>query len=330
MLFPGESRLLQVGLLKVVGTTLENKFILSMSFSNVHAIAVLSNGEALGIGENRRGALGTGTSRDCSTLTLVRTTEKIVAAFAGTDFTLFLTDKNLLLSSGLTGSGSPAASQIQATKLSGCRNTVAIITPEHRLVLWPDFHKAEESKALTLPAKPKSISCGVGFAAVLLENQLLLRIDSNGKSSTLYVKTTLYSGGAYFVAASASDTYIIAIDMESRAWIFGEFNGFSQKTLSSIASFESVKSVFAFPRYAIGVTEEYKAVGIGQLPAGLASSNEELVRRSQKILPDVRINYVAGNDHELVVLPIRLTYEEALSAADDFIPFDTISELRIE
>jgi hypothetical protein len=212
-------------------------------------------------------------------------------------------------------------------QLFGCKETVAIVDAKGRLGLWWDFHKIGDFRNLDVPGTPIAIACGSRFVAVILKSQVLLRIDSDGKSSILCAKKARFSGGAQFVAVSASEGYIIAVDIESRAWILGEFNGFPQATLESTPVFESVRTVFAFPHYAIGITKEFKAFGIGRLP----STNGEFVfvKFAEPRWPEQQTNYVAGNDRELLAIPRLLTYQEALNLADEFIVRNTRERFEV-
>jgi hypothetical protein len=315
--------------LETSGASLNHKQIQSLSFSDHHALAVLSTGEVLAIGHNDSGALGIGTTNDASILTLVRIRSKIISAFAGTGFSLFLTDTHSVLSSGLNGPLFPIESEIKATKLTGFRSTVAVITPDNRLCFWPDFHNFDESNSHDLPSLPKTISCGDKFAVVLLDSQVLIRFDWGWRSSVLYVPKMVFTGGAQFVAVSASDSYVLAIDGDHRGWIFGEFNGFPQKTIESTPVFESVRQAFAFPNYAVGITAELTLLGIGRLPESIRNSAREFEKVAYPLIPQ-RTNYVAGNEKEFVALPPRYTYERALQIADEELPDKADVEIEIE
>jgi alpha-tubulin suppressor-like RCC1 family protein len=304
--------------LPVSGTNLTNKRIAAFSFSDNHAVAVLSNGESLAIGLNSTAQLGIGTSDNATVLTRVNTNEQIVAAVACAGFSLFLTDRNVVLSSGLSGALSPVELPIQATKLSGYKNSVAIITPDRNIVFWPDFHNRGGSHSPALLADPKTVACGDQFVAVLLENNLLFRVESDGQSRVLSVRKTVLTGGSRFVAVSASSTYAIAIDEDGSAWIFGEFNRFPQKTLSSIPVFESVIDVFALPQYAVGVSRTFMAMGIGKRPETIRDETDSDYV-AQVIVQGAATNYVAGNEKDLIVLPVHSTYEQSLQLADQFI-----------
>jgi hypothetical protein len=157
------------------------KGITSFSFSNTHALVILSNGQVATIGSNSHGELGNGVSDRASVLTLVRGQTNITTGLVGTDFTLFLTSDNLLLYSGVNRAASPVASSFRATERAGCRNTVSIVTPDVR-VLRGHFHVRDRSLLPAPRGKLKSLSCGDGFVAVLLERKLLLRIDSDGRN----------------------------------------------------------------------------------------------------------------------------------------------------
>jgi hypothetical protein len=326
MLFRGV-RLLSYDSLAVSGTTFQSNRIVSFSFSELHAVAVLANGEAVAIGSNSRGQLGTGLSADAAVLTLVRCPDKITSAFAGTDFTLFLTDSGAVLSAGLGGALCPVPCDVRAAQLAGCRQTVAAVTPDGRLLLWPDFRSpAPQSPALL--ARPRSVSCGVNFAAVLLENGLLVRADADGRTAILSARRGLPV--AKFTAMRASDTYIAAVAEGGAAWLFGDFNGYAARVIAAEPIFESAIDVFAFPHYAIGITPGFEVFGVGRLPPVGQEEEGVFAKSATRILSGALTAYVAGNDREFVGLPLYFDHETARKIADVFVPAAVGAFLPVE
>jgi alpha-tubulin suppressor-like RCC1 family protein len=82
-MFAANDRLIRFHALPISGTNAERKRITAICFSENHAVALLSSGEALAIGDNANGKLGTGSANKAIIFTLVQTRESIVDIVVG-------------------------------------------------------------------------------------------------------------------------------------------------------------------------------------------------------------------------------------------------------
>jgi hypothetical protein len=309
MFTPGE-RYLRLDALSVTGTDTRGKRITAISFSENHAVALLSTGEALAIGDNTNGKLGIGDSPNATSFTLIQTSAPLVGVAAGSDFSLLLTASHLTLGCRLEpGHFDPIPLPIPClVEIKAFRCSVVGITVESEVIFWQNFHEFADFRRYQLFTKPQTVACGGNFAAALLENGILARLGA-GDPEYLYVASRVGAGGESFVAMSASEGYIIAIDRAKRAWIFGAFNGFAQRYLAEVPVFEDVTFVFAGPEYACGITSSFEGVGIGKLPG---EGGRRLLNRAAKLpFEGMALGIVSGNENEIVAVPLFYTKEIA-------------------
>jgi hypothetical protein len=290
--------------LNITGCDTNEARIATLSYSRGHAVAVLSNGDVAATGDNSSCQLGTGSQGNSAGFSRVLIREKSVAAAAGADFTLVIGESGALFSCGIERQTVQPSlvRNVLAAKLSVYKNTVAILAPDNSLKFWPHFHKLEAVHSPTLFTTPIEVACGDGFVAVLLENGLLVNV-SEKLAIPLIVPSLALQGGERFTAVSAAENYIIAIDEARRAWIFGDFCGFSPRYLATTPVFRNVLHVFAFPTYACAIDAGHRAHIVGRAPANLAKIGFAKQSKRIEAVTD-EVGFAAGNDDELVLLPM--------------------------
>jgi hypothetical protein len=311
--------------LPILGTDPTGKRITAISFSQTHAVVLLSSGEVLAIGDNSNSQLGIGTPDRAPTLTLVQASEPVIDIAAGSDFSLLLTSNHSLLGCGLErGAHRPTAIPgLALTKIAAFRRTVAAITADNRVILWPDFHDQSKSETHTLVTTPKTLACGNGFTAVLLTNGLLASINEKG-ISLKYVASHVADGGERFIAVSASDSYIVAIDRSKRAWVFGVIDGFAKMAGRTMPLFEDVTFVFAAQNYVCAITSGFEGIAVGRLPSG-----DVLSKPTHLSFGQLALEALAGNNEEIVGIPLFYTHELLMEQVEAYLPERLIAEMPI-
>ena len=312
--------ILQLDRLTVTGLDTSGQYLMSIAVGKDHGQCLLSGGFGIAFGNNENGKLGIGVAKDTKVPELVRSTEKFVDVACGRDFSIWVSQTNHVFSCGVPKSLVPTEMQnVTAVACSAYNNSAAVIDCDGNVVFWPDFHDAGGVIKPKLLTKAKSISCGNGFVAVLLANNILMKVTET-ESACLYVTSRVLIGGERFIRMSACESYIIAIDQWNKGWIFGEFNGFSKELLASEPVFTNVSAVWAMPNYCCAMNQNFVLFGMGKIPAGVAADEPVFAKMETHIDLGNAVGSVAGNEHELYGIPIHFTREMIQKQADFFIP----------
>ena len=314
------SAILQLDRLKVTGLDTTGQYLMSLAVGKNHGQCLLSGGAGLAFGRNDNGKLGIGSDKSTTTPELVRSTEKFIDVACGSDFSLWISESKAVFSCGVPKSLVPTIlPNFTGVACSAYNNSAAIIDCNGNVVFWPDFHNTAHVVQPKLLTQAKSISCGNGFVAVLLTNNILMKVTEDD-CVCLYVTSRVLIGGERFVRISACESYIVAIDQWNKGWIFGEFNGFSKEYLACEPVFTHVSAVWAMPNYCCAMNQSFVLYGIGKIPASVATDGVTFAKMETHIDLGNAVGSVAGNENELYGIPIHFTREMIQKQADFFIP----------
>jgi hypothetical protein len=329
-MFGNEGVLLDLGRMKISGLRTEGKHVVAMSMSEDHAVTLMSSGESFAVGSNKMGKLGIGVDLESSSGHLVHLSHQIASVACGSFFTLWVTVDNRVFVSGIAGALVPLEMlNVQATKCSAHGKSVALITKEGNVMFWPKFREQDKFETPRLLTKAASVSIADGRLVVLLENQILMALTTEGSSSVLYAVPRAFQGGERFLSASAAGTYTIAVDLGHRAWIFGAFLDFPESYLANNPAFESVIDVFAFPDFCCGITTDYNLVVLGRVPAIFDDRVRIFAKRPMPIDLGSSVSYVCGNGKDIVCLPLVFSREMALRQLESYVPNSIVSGMPV-
>lgn len=302
--------------------TPESEFILSQgSASNNHIVLLYSDGSSISLGANSKGQLGIGSTSDINQFNPVSSDEKFNYVSCGEDFTLWISKSGLLYAAGVNNYNKPTSlNGIHAIQCSAYKNVASVITENKTVLFWPDFHKFDQYKEYTLINPAKEISCGVDFVSVLLENQTLFRIYSNGNVEPIIVQTSPESTNDRFIQASSCESYTVAIDFNSNLWLIGQVGRLkSSQSLPPLCT--DVANVFALPQSIVTVLSNRVTMVLGENKDGQLATGD---KHSIYEFAFTKLNYpvlsVIGNERMSIYLSRPITKSFVKRDQSEFTP----------
>ena len=303
--------------LDVKGLDIDDKQITKIACSSDHVQCILSSGEAFAFGNNLNGKLGTGTKNTTEKPEIVRCMDKLVDVACGSNFTVWISEAHEVYSCGIPSALIPVKlNGKSAISCAAYGDSLALIDTEGGVTFWSNFADINNPVNPPLIGKAKSISCGNQFVAVLFDNGLLAKI-THDKCEYLCVKSHIMEGGETFISMSACADYIIAIDYWKRAYIFGDFNGYSAQYLQNEPVFCNADRVWAMPGYCCARTSDMEILGIGKIPS---PGGSRLIRVSKELSFSTGIGEIVGNEGKLFCLEILFDRETLTKSVKHFVP----------
>lgn len=310
---------------QIEGTELktpESEFHLSQgSASNNHIVILLSDGSSISFGSNNNGQLGVGSTIDANEFTPVSSSEKFISVSCGEDFTLWISKSGSLYASGVKSYNAPTSlNGIKAIQCSAYKNNSCVITEKKTVLFWPDFHNTDQFQEYTLINPAKEISCGIDFVSVLLENQTLFKIYSNGNIEPIIVQTSPESINDRFIRMSSCESYTVAIDFDSNLWLIGQVGRFkSSQSLPPICT--DVIDVFALPQSVVVILSNRIAMVLGENKEGqLATGNNNSIYEFSFTKLKFPIISAIGNDRMIIYIARPLSKGFVKCDQSEFIP----------
>lgn len=281
------------------------------SASESHIVLLDSDGIAFSSGSNDRGQLGIGSTTNTSTFAKVQSSESFAYVSCGDGFTIWLSEKGKLFASGINNFQQPQLlDAFDALQCSSYQKTAAIITNNKTVILWPDFTNNNSYKEFSLPHPAIHISCGLNFVSVLLENQTLFRIYTDGTIEPMVIRPSNDSSPIdRFVKISSAENYTVAIDFRSQLWIFGPVGRYQPGPIST-PLFSGAIDVFAFPNSVIAITTENSIYAFGENADGnLALNDLQFTYEFEKTQIDTPVLSIIGNSRTNIYLKRPITRE---------------------
>lgn len=310
---------------QVAGTELnlpESEFIVSQgSASNNHIVILFSDGSSMSSGANNKGQLGIGSTSDIVEFKPVTSNEKFNGVSCGEDFTIWTSESRCLYASGVNNYNTPTAlNGIHAIRCSAYKNVACAITEKKTVLFWPDFHNIDQYKEYTLLNPALDISCGIDFVSVLLENQTLFQIHSNGNIEPIIVQTSPEKTNDRFIRISSCESYTVAVDFDSNLWLIGQVGRLkSSQNLPPICT--DAIDAFALPQSIVVVLTNRITMVLGENKDGqLATGNMNSVYEFVFTKLKYPILSAFGNDRMTIYLSRPLTKGFVKCDQSEFIP----------
>ncbi|OHT15728.1 hypothetical protein TRFO_13898 [Tritrichomonas foetus] len=295
--------------------------VISGSSSENHSILLYSNGSSASLGLNDKCQLGIGTTKNSTEFLPVRTDIKFKSVACGEDFTLWISEDNQLYVCGLQKNTIPTIfNNLKAIQCSSYKKTAAIITENKTVILWSDFHDDSTQKEYNLPFPAQDISCGNDFVSVLLENQILVRVFSNGTIEPLLIESTTAKIPDRFVRMSSSENYTVAIDFGKNVWLFGNVGRYGSKP-DSLPIYTNAINVFALPKSIVVIHSNFAAFSLGENQFGQFANGET---KPSYMFTQAKLSFpvmtVVGNEKMQLYIPRPLTRSFTEFEQSQFIP----------
>ncbi|KAK8899886.1 alpha tubulin suppressor [Tritrichomonas musculus] len=302
--------------------TPENELILSQgAASENHIVLLYSDGSSISFGANNKGQLGIGSSSDVNEFNSVSSNEKFTSVACGEDFTLWISENGCLYVSGINNFNVPTTlNGIHATQCSAYKQAASVITEKKTVLFWSDFHDFNNFKEYSLINPAVAISCGINFVSVLLENQTLFQIRSDGSIEPVIVKTSPITTNDRFIQMSSCESYTVAIDFNSNLWLFGQVGKLkSYPNLPPICT--NVIQVFTLPNSIVAILSNRRAMVLGENQDGqLGTGNKQATYEFQLVQLKYPVLSVIGNERMIIYIPRPLTKSFVKCDQSEFIP----------